>query len=175
LLQLPVGGILDQQPCWLDTAQRIDMSYSMGALINVYDHGGQTSLEAGAQAAAQLLNYVFNPSRPGVWKTRSREIRDWWLQRERRALSSIVREVGNGRVTLRIGIVTGALRASTEFSDEGIALRIKLTDALAVLAEQRTEVMVDGMASSEFQLQGNELLIRVGPAANVVIQLGSGS
>lgn len=171
LLQLPVGGVINQQPM-TDIEKEIDFSYSVGGLINVYDHAGaevEGGYNAGVTMAQNMLSYALN--KPNVWKTNSGVIRDWWLQRERRRMN-ITRKEASSFGELNVSIAVSSMRASTTYSDTGLAIRVNLPDSWLAFARKKIAVTLNGKGSNAYTLQGNELMVRIGAATSIKVRVG---
>ena len=186
VLQLPVTGIIRQQP-WSEVCRGVNAVYTMNGLINAYDHAGSDvgGLATGESDAKMYLNYVFSNSNGpvecsaglngvNVWKTTSSGVREWWLFRERKSLAVTQSQSSTG-AHISVTVSTAAQRAGTTTTADpaGLALRIRLSPRLLGFAATRNITLTGWGGPALSTIQGDQLVIKIGTATAVDIQLGS--
>ena len=192
LLQLPVSewpGFDNIERMSVDPEnirRAASLSYSLGGLINVYDHVGSDGYAAACTPAIRvdlariLLEHV--RTLPAVWTTNSLEIRDWWLQKDRRTVSAVFARPSTSSAVVDAQIQTGPPLAATSFPADPVALRITLDAASQLLLSSGIRVTLDGVDQpgsscadqpDNVQCDGRELRVRVGAASQVRIRLGA--
>jgi hypothetical protein len=186
VLQLPVTGIIEQQP-WPEVCRGVTAVHGMNGLINTYDHAGSDAggLITGRSDASEYLNFVFSQTSgpaecgPGlnglnIWKTTSSDIRQWWLLRERKSLAITQSQTSTGaHITVTVSTAAQRPNTTTNADPAGVALRIRLSPRLLGFAATRSITLTGAAGPAQSAIQGDQLVVQIGTATTVDIQLGS--
>ena len=136
--------------------QAVDFYYSLGALINLYNHELATS-----KNPQEYIKYGL--SKPNIWSTNAAEVLEWWKARSQVGLTSTYKGAGRyALVTIKPSGVT----------DENTAVEVVLPPALPYTASS-LRVLIDGAEanSSQYRTTATGVKIRIGAATqNVELQ-----
>jgi len=114
-----------------------------------------------------------------LWVTNSLSIRNWWLQRDTRTLTStFMRTSTSATVNVTLGV--RAPKAPTTRTASDLALRITLDSSSRSLRDTRLILTLDNVVQGgttcttnpRVVCEGNELLVKVGAATHVELQMG---
>jgi peptidoglycan/xylan/chitin deacetylase (PgdA/CDA1 family) len=162
------------------------LSHALGGLINVYDHVGSDAYAAACtptlrvDLARVLLQHV--QTLPGVWTTNSLQIRNWWLQKERRQITASFSRPSATTAVVDVQFQTRPPMAPTSFSADPVSLRITLDTASQALLASGIRVTLNGVNQPGstctdqpdiVRCEGGDLRVRIGAADQVRIQLGA--
>ena len=174
------------------------LSFDMGGLINVYDHlaadpygygasgGGSGPIDPCQFSRLDLvtreLNYVKNTldqNAGRVWYTNSLDIRNWWLQRDRRSMTSVFARYSPTMTAISMSVVIGSPRDTTTFPDTDTAVRVTLDPTTLAQEPYGVYVFLNGTLSttscadtSVVRCSGSDLYIKIGSATSVGIVVG---
>ena len=130
--------------------QMVDYLYSLGALVSIYGH-----VSSNGGIGESYITYC--KSKPNMWNATPLLIRDWWFQRQ---TANISPEYSPSSKNLTVTI-TGA-------TSSDLALELKFPiDLNRVLV---TQVLVDGVPSTDYRVTGNGAIkLKVGTASKVTL------